>query len=129
MPFSRWTRYVPDGFSWSAGGQGPRQADPAAWTAVSMPGPSAADGRGRKGYYTPGGTRDRLRYAGSLYDGDLYADALHAGRKVSVARMSAECAALGGDGVVAVRAGLSPCPWDGRAVASAASRRPPSPAP
>jgi hypothetical protein len=32
-----------------------------------------------------------------------------------VARMSAECAALGG--VVAVRAGLSPCPWDGRAVA------------
>jgi uncharacterized protein YbjQ (UPF0145 family) len=34
-----------------------------------------------------------------------------------VARMSAECAALGGDGVVAVRAGLSPCPWDGRAVA------------
>ena len=79
-------------------------------------------GRGRKGYYTPSGARDRLRYADALYDGnpydgDLYADALYAGRKLSVARMSAECAALGGDGGVGVRAGLSPCPWDRREVA------------
>jgi uncharacterized protein YbjQ (UPF0145 family) len=163
MRFSGRTRYMPGRFSWSAGGQGPGQGEPVAWTAASTRVLSAADaasvraagfepagqvmgavvldfapwldvsgkrvsfhGKGRKGYYTPSGTRDRLRYTGSLpdgdlYDGDLYADALFAGRKTSVARMTAECAAMDGDGVVAVRVSLSSFPWDRRAVAFTAS--------
>lgn len=39
-----------------------------------------------------------------------YATALQAGRRVCVNRMTAECAALRGDGVVAVRVRVAPCP-------------------
>jgi uncharacterized protein YbjQ (UPF0145 family) len=63
-------------------------------------------GEGRGRYYVSGVARKRLTYA----------SALRGGRKTSIARMTAECAALGGDGVVAVTSAVSGCPWDQRAV-------------
>jgi uncharacterized protein YbjQ (UPF0145 family) len=44
-----------------------------------------------------------------------YADLLYQGRRTSIERMAAECAALGGDGVVAVGTRVMPYPGDKRA--------------
>jgi uncharacterized protein YbjQ (UPF0145 family) len=70
-------------------------------------------GYGGYGGYGGGGstrtvTSGSVRNGGGTYGYATYADTLYRARRTAMGRMAAECAALGGDGVVAVRLHIAP---------------------